>query len=233
MAGVKLLLGVGIWFVSMYPPRVDAERRRPLSRSRFCPAAPLPSLLAERQPRRGRRRGGCVWARAAPRPAQRGDWALFLAMAIGLYDRHSMYGSRARWRLLIVSAASASAARGRRLSAARTDERVLRITIPESLDYDGLFDDLFEKVHQVLRARARVKTKAALWAQLQLTYRVALPDDHAPKAFLDELRCRNNLNHHGREATKGRALRHLDFCPRALLPPRIYPEIRGTLLCGC
>ena len=33
---------------------------------------------------------------------------------------------------------------------------------------------------------------------------VTLPDDHAPKAFLDELRCRNgNLNITcGREATK-------------------------------
>ncbi len=44
------------------------------------------------------------------------------------------------------------------------------------------------------------------------------PDDHAPKAFLTNCAAATgNLNITcGREATKGRALRHLDFCPRAL-----------------
>ena len=49
----------------------------------------------------------------------------------------------------------------------------------------------------------RVKT-SNMGTLYELTYRVTLPDDHAPKAFLDELRCRNgNLNIIcGREATK-------------------------------
>lgn len=81
-------------------------------------------------------------------------------------------------------------------------ERVLRITIPESLDYDGLFDDLFEKYTKSC-VLERVKT-SNMGTLYELTYRVTLPDDHAPKAFLDELRCRNgNLNITcGREATK-------------------------------
>ena len=75
-------------------------------------------------------------------------------------------------------------------------------TIPESLDYDGLFDDLFEKYTKSC-VLERVKT-SNMGTLYELTYRVTLPDDHAPKAFLDELRCRNgNLNITcGREATK-------------------------------
>ena len=81
-------------------------------------------------------------------------------------------------------------------------KRVLKITIPESLDYDGLFDDLFEKYTKSC-VLERVKT-SNMGTLYELTYRVTLPDDHAPKAFLDELRCRNgNLNITcGREATK-------------------------------
>ena len=49
----------------------------------------------------------------------------------------------------------------------------------------------------------RVKT-SNMGTLYELTYRVILPDGNAPKAFLDELRCRNgNLNIIcGREATK-------------------------------
>ena len=80
--------------------------------------------------------------------------------------------------------------------------RMLKITIPETLDYDGLFDDLFEKYTKSC-VLERVKT-SNMGTLYELTYRVTLPDDHAPKAFLDELRCRNgNLNITcGREATK-------------------------------
>ena len=85
---------------------------------------------------------------------------------------------------------------------ANEHERELKITIPESLDYDGLFDDLFEKYTKSC-VLERVKT-SNMGTLYELTYRVTLPDDHAPKAFLDELRCRNgNLNIIcGREATK-------------------------------
>ena len=79
---------------------------------------------------------------------------------------------------------------------------MLKITIPESLDYDGLFDDLFEKYTKSC-VLERVKT-SNMGTLYELTYRVTLPDDQTPKAFLDDLRCRNgNLNITcGREATK-------------------------------
>ncbi len=53
-------------------------------------------------------------------------------------------------------------------------ERVLRITIPESLDYDGLFDDLFEKKYTKSCVLERVKT-SNMGTLYELTYRVTLP----------------------------------------------------------
>ena len=81
-------------------------------------------------------------------------------------------------------------------------ERELKITIPETLDYDGLFDDLFEKYTRSARLE-RVKT-TNMGTLYELHYRVVLKTGRIPKEFLDELRCRNgNLNIVcGRTATK-------------------------------
>lgn len=73
------------------------------------------------------------------------------------------------------------------------NERDLKITIPENLDYDGLFDDLFQQYTRSVRLD-RVKT-SNMGTLYELEYRVVLKDPEVPKAFLDELRCRNgNLN---------------------------------------
>lgn len=75
----------------------------------------------------------------------------------------------------------------------RTDERLLKITIPENLDYDGLFDDLLD-TYTTAHTLERVKT-ANMGTLYELQYRVTLRDAQVPKAFLDALRCRNgNLN---------------------------------------
>lgn len=72
-------------------------------------------------------------------------------------------------------------------------ERILRITIPENLDYEGLFDDLFQRYTQSA-ALIRVKT-SNMGTLYELEYRIMLREDRIPKEFLDELRCRNgNLN---------------------------------------
>ena len=72
-------------------------------------------------------------------------------------------------------------------------QRILRVQIPESLDYDGLFDDLFEK-YTTSASLEKVKT-ANLGTVYELEYWITLPGTQIPKAFLDELRCRNgNLN---------------------------------------
>lgn len=74
-----------------------------------------------------------------------------------------------------------------------SDRRVLKITIPENLDYDGLFDDLFQTY---LKNYSLDKIKTANMGTLyELHYQVTLKGKQTPKEFLDQIRCRNgNLN---------------------------------------
>ena len=70
----------------------------------------------------------------------------------------------------------------------RTKEKELKITIPENLDYTGIFDDLFETYtasHQLVA----VKT-TNMGSMYDLTYYVEMAED-AEKKFIDEIRCRN------------------------------------------
>lgn len=75
----------------------------------------------------------------------------------------------------------------------KTSKNLLKITIPEDLDYEGVFDDLFleyTKGHELLK----VKT-TDLGSLFQLVYTVVLDNEKSQKQFIDELRCRNgNLN---------------------------------------
>ncbi|MGN0993942.1 MAG: DUF4956 domain-containing protein [Butyricicoccus sp.] len=80
-----------------------------------------------------------------------------------------------------------------RFGAGDEQERELKITIPENLDYDGLFDDLFQKYTRSAQLE-RVKT-SNMGTLYELQYRIVLRNERIPKEFLDELRCRNgNLN---------------------------------------
>jgi len=75
----------------------------------------------------------------------------------------------------------------------RSRAKQLKVTIPENLDYDGLFDDLFEK-YLSFNELERIKT-SNMGTLYELTYDITLKNDGDSKAFLDELRCRNgNLN---------------------------------------
>ena len=68
-------------------------------------------------------------------------------------------------------------------------ERTLKITIPETLDYDSLFDDLFA---QYTKAHTLVRVKTTNMGTLyELEYRITLRSEQIPKEFLDALRCRN------------------------------------------
>jgi len=73
------------------------------------------------------------------------------------------------------------------------DEKDLRITIPENLDYSGLFDDVFAKyTERTDLIKVRTTNMGSLY---ELHYQVALKNDGIEKAFIDDLRCRNgNLN---------------------------------------
>ncbi len=65
----------------------------------------------------------------------------------------------------------------------------LKITIPENLNYIGLFDDIFEKYLTQTRLD-RVKT-TNLGSMFELTYLVKLKDEAKEKEMIDEIRTRN------------------------------------------
>ena len=75
----------------------------------------------------------------------------------------------------------------------RSGNQQLKITIPENLDYNDLFEDLFKKYTSRWElVRVRTTNMGTLY---ELCYDVELKDEKKTKAFMDEIRCRNgNLN---------------------------------------
>ena len=70
-----------------------------------------------------------------------------------------------------------------------TNEKLLKITIPESLEYDEAFDDTFAKF---LKKNELVEVKTTGMGSLyRLSYRIELKDAKQDKAFIDELRIKN------------------------------------------
>jgi hypothetical protein len=72
-------------------------------------------------------------------------------------------------------------------------EKVLRITIPEDMNTQGLFDDLLDK-YTSKSSLYRVRS-INLGTLYELTYNIVLKNEGTEKELIDELRCRNgNLN---------------------------------------
>lgn len=82
----------------------------------------------------------------------------------------------------------------------------LKITIPENLDYTGLFDDLFNEYTSSYKL-IKVRT-TNLGSLYQLFYEITLNDQKQEKELIDKIRCRNgNLDIIcGKIATAGEAL---------------------------
>lgn len=133
---------------------------------------------------------GLVRFRSAPGTAKE-IGMIFLCMTIGLAT--GMGYVLLAGLFFVVMALFVLALSRLRFGGGDMNQRELKITIPENLDYDGLFDDLFQRYTRSARLdRVRTSSMGTLY---ELEYRVVLKDAEAPKAFLDELRCRNgNLN---------------------------------------
>lgn len=117
--------------------------------------------------------------------------AIFLAMAIGLATGMGYVGLAVL--LFLILAGAMLALTAMRFGQKEDAGRILKITIPENLDYDGLFDDLFER-YTTAHTLEKVKT-TNMGTLYELRYRITLRQEPVPKVFLDELRCRNgNLN---------------------------------------
>ncbi|MDD7267141.1 MAG: DUF4956 domain-containing protein [Lachnospiraceae bacterium] len=133
---------------------------------------------------------GLVRFRSAPGTA-REITAVFMAMALGLATGMGYIGLAALFFTAMALFQIALAAVN--FGTVVEGKRDLRITIPENLDYEGIFDDLFEKYTKMAKLES-VKT-SNLGTLYELRYEVTLKGESVPKAFLDEIRTRNgNLN---------------------------------------
>ncbi len=68
-------------------------------------------------------------------------------------------------------------------------EKLLKITIPESLDYDDAFNDIFAKLLKECEL-VGIKT-TGMGSMFRLSYRIILKDPNTEKALMDELRVKN------------------------------------------
>ena len=69
------------------------------------------------------------------------------------------------------------------------EDQLLRITIPESLEYNGTFDDIFSHYLKKIE-NAGVKT-TGMGSMFRLSFKVQLKNPAEEKAFIDELRTKN------------------------------------------
>lgn len=71
----------------------------------------------------------------------------------------------------------------------RRGKRILKITIPENLEYEGVFQDIFE-TYTVRHDLERVKT-TNLGSMFELSYQVQMKKNIGEKEMIDAIRCRN------------------------------------------
>lgn len=70
-----------------------------------------------------------------------------------------------------------------------TKDQLLRITIPESLNYSDVFDDAF---NHYLKSYENVGVKTtAMGSMFRLSFKIQMKDSSEQKAFIDELRTMN------------------------------------------
>ena len=117
--------------------------------------------------------------------------ALFFSVAIGLACGMGYVGYAALF--FLIMAAFTMALNASRYGEQGGTQRLLKITLPENVDYDSLFDDLFEKY---TRRHELVKVRTSNMGTLyELSYQIELKDLEHSKEFIDAIRCRNgNLN---------------------------------------
>lgn len=69
------------------------------------------------------------------------------------------------------------------------DERKLKIVIPENLDYEEVFDDIFKKYTNKVELK-KVKT-TNMGSMYEIVYIISMQTGKKEKEFIDEIRCRN------------------------------------------
>lgn len=113
--------------------------------------------------------------------------SIFFAMAIGLAVGmgHIMYAfvfTLITSLALIILQKSSSGMK-------KNNEKSLKVTIPENLDYTNIFDDIFDKYTNNIELN-KIKT-TNMGSMFELSYNISLKNNINEKDFIDEIRTRN------------------------------------------
>ena len=127
---------------------------------------------------------GLVRFRSAPGTA-REIGTIFLAMAAGLITGMGYLAYAVLFTLILGLALLLC----QLLIRPTGGQSLLRITVPEDLDYTQMFDDVFARYTKDCET-VLVKT-TNMGSLFRLTYRITMKDTAEEKAFIDALRCRN------------------------------------------
>ena len=115
--------------------------------------------------------------------------ALFLAMGIGLIAGMGYLGFAVLFALVMCLAFVIYNSLSLGVEKKTARYKTLNVTIPEDLDYSGIFDDIFAE-YTDSHALIRVKT-TNMGSMFRLTYQITLKKTVSEKEMIDKLRCRN------------------------------------------
>ncbi len=113
--------------------------------------------------------------------------SIFLAMAVGLATGMGYIGIAAIFAVMITLANLVLSSLSFKDAAA--EEKTLKITVPESLDFEGIFDDIFARYTD--RAVIEEVRTTGMGSLYKLTYNVVMRQKASTKGMIDEIRQRN------------------------------------------
>ena len=113
--------------------------------------------------------------------------SIFFAMAIGLAVGmgHIMYA----FVFTLITSLALIILQKSSFGMKKNNEKSLKITIPENLDYTNIFDDIFDKYTNNIELN-KIKT-TNMGSMFELSYNISLKNNINEKDFIDEIRTRN------------------------------------------
>ena len=113
--------------------------------------------------------------------------SIFLAMAVGLATGMGYIGIAAIFAVIITVANLILMRSG--FGSGAAEEKTLKITVPEGLDFEGIFDDIFAR-YTTKAELCEVKT-SGMGSLYKLNYSIVMRNRASTKGMIDEMRQRN------------------------------------------
>ena len=113
--------------------------------------------------------------------------SIFLAMAVGLATGMGYIGIAAIFAVIITVANLILMGSG--FGSGAAEEKTLKITVPEGLDFEGIFDDIFAR-YTTKAELCEVKT-SGMGSLYKLNYSIVMRNRASTKGMIDEMRQRN------------------------------------------